>query len=173
MGIEKRGKPRKSRRPRLPSSSYAGRTTFTPSTKAWERIEKSFALHFSDEDRRELLKIVEAYFKSEPFERAAPFADDAQAWLADVRTKAEAFLGSLQPPASRREAAFFVQRLITQQLHEGQQSGAPDWNDIIRFIAAFLAATAGATTALSRRVKDGGFVEGSAWRELIRRLTRF
>ncbi len=39
-------------------------------------------------------------------------------------------------------------------------------------MSAFVAAIAGATTALSRRVK-GGFIEGHAWRELIRGLDRF
>jgi hypothetical protein len=137
----------------LPSASYTGSTRFTPSAEEWERIEKPFGLRFSDEDRRELVDIVEAYFKSEPFERAAPFAADAQAWLADVRTKADAFWGSLQPPALQREAAFFVQRLITENLHGGQQSGPHKWNEIIRFMSEFVAASGLAAAALSKRVE--------------------
>jgi hypothetical protein len=91
-------------------------------------MEKPFGLCFSDEDHQELVEIVDAYFKSEPLEGAAPFADDAQAWLAGVRTKATGFWRSLEPPASQREAAFFVQRLIPGNFREGQQSGPHMWN---------------------------------------------
>ena len=41
------------------------------------------------------------------------------------------------------------------------------------FMSSFVAASGLAAGALAKRVEGGGFVEGDAWRELIRGLTRF
>jgi len=120
MVLERRGSPRKSRRVRLPSSSYTGKTRFMPSAGEMAAIEKPFGVHFNPEDCQQLISIVDAYFSMQPFERAAPFADDAQAYFNDVQTKANALWRSLEPSAAQREAAFFVQRLITENFHEGQ-----------------------------------------------------
>jgi hypothetical protein len=109
----------------------------------------------------------------QPFESAAPFADDAQAWLGDVRSKTNALLTSLEPSPSQRKAAFFVQRLITENFRGGQASGPDKWDQIVMYVAAFVAATDLAAGELSKGVKGGGFVEGYAWRELIRKLRRF
>jgi hypothetical protein len=54
-----------------------------------------------------------------------------------------------------------------------KQSGPHKWDEIIRFMSAFVAAIAPVATALSNHVKGGGFVEGYPWSELIRGLTRF
>jgi hypothetical protein len=95
MILKKRRSSRKSRRVRLPSASYTGTTRFTPSAEEWQRTENPLGLRFSEENRQELADIVDAYFKFVPFETAAPFANDAQAYLNDVRTKANAFWKSL------------------------------------------------------------------------------
>ena len=128
---------------------------------------------FQPKDREQLVGIVDDYFGMQPFEGAAPFADDAQAYLKNVRAKANAFSRCLVPPPSRREAAFFVQRLITQRFHGGQQSGPDKWDEVIHFISAFEAASRLAAEELPKHVEGRGFVEGYAWRGLIRELDRF
>jgi hypothetical protein len=173
MASNKRGVPRKSRRARLPSASITGRQRFTPSTEQWRRIEHAFGVRFSDEDYRQLTIIIDRYFRMQPLETAAAFLDDAQAYLKAVLTNANALNRSLQPPASRSDAAFYVQRLILENFHTGQPIGPGGWNMIVMSMIAFVAASEQAEVTLSRRMKGGGFVEGYAWRKLIRELTHF
>jgi hypothetical protein len=174
MVLEKRGNPRKSRRARLSSASYTGRTWFAPSPEERRRIEAALGVRFSEEQFRELVGIVDNYFGMQPFERAAPFADDAQAWLNEVRSKARTFFEVLtRRPGSRRDAAFVVERLITKNLEDGRLGGQEKWNEILLCMSSFVVASEFAAKELSQQIKRRGFVEGDAWSKLIRELTLF
>jgi len=163
---------RKSRRPRLPSASHAETTRFAPSSEEWQRIAEPFGIEFSQADRKQLVGIVETYFVTQPFEAAAPHVADAKKYLKDITTKANAFFQSLSP-ASNPSAADYVQQLIVRNFRDGQTRTPQAWTDIITTMAAFLAATDRAQNVLSRCMPGGGFIEGYAWCELIRKLEQF
>jgi hypothetical protein len=166
--VQKLGSTRKSRRARLPSSSYGGRKRFTPSNELWRRMEKAMGASFDAMARHDLIHSVDAYFAMQPFEGAAPFANEAEAWLDQTKAHVDALLLQV---SSQDEAAFFVQRQLAQHLRPGKSAGRESWDDIVRFMAEL--AAAGALTASSlKRMRTGGFVEGAAWAGLIRDLTR-
>jgi hypothetical protein len=170
MAREKRGNPRKSRRARLPSARFTERARFNPSPEQWRLIERPLPVRLKSEDRQALVEIVDAYFGMQPFERAAPHVDDAQAYLQTVLAKARDFWFALQPSD---QAAFFAQRKIVKEIPGGRKLGLAAWQEIARLIEEFITAGERATTDLAKYEKSGGFVEGEAWRELIRALTRF
>jgi hypothetical protein len=175
MASEKRGNPRKSRRARLPSASYVGRTRFAPSDEKWRRIEKALGYRITSEDADELTQVVDRYFDMHPFEAAAPFVSDAQAYLQSVITKGHEFLSTLQPPDSN-EAAFNAQRLIVNSLPRQRRKGAVALHEFVMAIHEFMAACEAAKKKLQKLARVRArrtFVEGAAWRELVRKLTRF
>ena len=94
MAREKRGNPRKSRRAKLLSASYAGTTRFVLADDQWRQIEKALSYRLTSADTQELIQVVDRYFRIQPFEVAAPFVSDAHAHLQSVLTKGHDFVST-------------------------------------------------------------------------------
>jgi hypothetical protein len=168
----KRGKPRKSRRLRLRSSSFEGRSEFKLEPDLQRELEQALEVSLSLADASALTEIVTQYFSREPFEAAAPHVDDAMTYLQRLQDGADNFAVALGGTFKFADAAAEVQRLIMRQYPRQEGGGMPPWEYVLRLVYDFQGACTRARELLKAQ-KLEGFVEGEAWRQLIIDLTGF
>lgn len=166
----KDGRPRKSRRKRLPVASTGAPPEFDPSEGDWERIEAAYQF-FNQPDRQAISEIVDAYLDWEGFERAAPYLDDALAWLEKARKAAKSFQECLY---SGGDAVFYAQRYVARNVnhHLFEPDGPMDWSDLISFMTYFRSALARAEKEIPNEARVG-FAEGEAWEQMVRKLSDY
>ena len=117
----KKGTIRKSRRRRLPTSSGTWGMDFAPSDFDWRKIENAYGRAWDGEARGEIVALVKEYLLYEPFERNAPFVDDALTWISRVERHARAFWNATHDSHSHkakmiREAAWAAEFAIVDNL---------------------------------------------------------
>ena len=163
MPSSKNGNPRKSRLPRLGVATFSGTPRFRPKKAGWKSIEQAYGTTFTRAQKRGLTEIVLAYFRDQPFERAAPFAGDASRSLEGVTKSACEFVRALRIPeeGSTREAVFRVRDLI--------EIAAPSLNlaHLEGLTRGFVVACHAAKRDLEQEAK-ARIEEGQAWNALVR-----
>lgn len=171
-GRAKRGNMRKSVRRRLPTSSGSWGTEFAPTDDEWFRIERAYGRAIDGETRARIINVVKDYLLHEPFERNAPFVDDAIGWLDKVEGAAATFWRATfeAEDGSNREAMWSAQSAIEAHIRSAGLGESSQWHELVRIMTDVVAAI-----RLARRdlVADAGvgLVEGDAWRGLVVELT--
>jgi hypothetical protein len=110
----------------------------------------------------------------EPYERHAPFADDAEEWLNDVADAARAFHNTLikELEPKKREATWTSESLIEGNFRTHLLPEEGRLRRFIFLVGDFVSACRAARKEFPDAVKNG-FVEGQAWNRLVRNLTKF
>lgn len=184
--IEKVGRPRKRRLLRLPQSSgRGGDRSFSPTLGDWSRIEEAYGHPIDASGRKEIVALVESYFRFQPAERAAPFADDTLAYLDRLEKAGKKFWDVLlerqNMPMSMKEGQSYIaeedqirdsgkgyaQSILGSHLKKLDFRHKTDWNSLLDVIGAFQAATVATRTDIEDRVAKVGFVEGRRWQNLV------
>src|SRR5208282_1251413 len=173
---KKAGKPRKSRRLRLPIASGANaEVEFAPSGEDWERIERAYGRALSPADRSEIIGFVDRYFRWQPSEAMGPFADDAYHYLDQLEKAANKFWRvvlerSHIPMTGSGDQAHIAERDSIRgvgvgyvQSHVGrfirQYRGEKDWKGLLDMMQACMPAIMATRQYLDEQAKFG-FVEG-------------
>ena len=136
----KQGRPRKSRRRRLPTSGGSWDDEFEPTNADWARIEIAYGFPLPDADRKELIDIVRSHLMWEPFERNAPFVDDAEEWLENVTLTAKKFFNTLieQHEPKVREASWAAETLIEKHFRTREPPRPGEGNGLERSTSILL-----------------------------------
>jgi hypothetical protein len=186
---KKAGKPRKSRRIRLPIAAGAGSDVeFAPSGDDWQRIESAYGCSLSTDDRAEIVGLVDKYFRWQPSEVKAPFADDARRYLDQLEKTANKFWRVLleqshtpmtgsgdnahiaEKDSIRGVAVGYVQSQLGRFIK--QFRGEKDWRGLLDMMQACMPAIMATREHLDEQIKFG-FVEGRNWDELVWGLSEF
>lgn len=166
----KKGPPRKSRRKRLPISSAGGWPKFEPSESDWTRIAAAYP-YLDADDRPQIVALANEFLKLEPFERNAPFLDDAMKWLRKARKAAKEFHEIL---GVEGEAASYARdhaaRNVNHRLFEPE--GPMDWSGLSSFMTFFRSALLKAEIEIPKEARVG-FAEGEAWEKMVRKLSDY
>lgn len=170
---------------------WGGEQKFTPQPDDWARIEAAFGCALSSDDREAVVILVENYFRFQPSEARAPYADDAIHYLDRLEKAAKQFWEVLLekqniPMAGsgaeahiaegdmiRGVAIGFVQSHVGRYLEECHYRAPMDWNGLQDVIMACLPAFIKTREYLINEAARVGFVEGRTWDELIWKLTKF
>jgi hypothetical protein len=165
---------------------YCGRTPtgltpkFELTTAQWREVEPS-CCPLDAADRKKIVKLVASYYETQPFERSASFEADNKKWLDKVHKTAEGFYRALEEleaeserageglEADERDAAFNAKVLIELRLEQLPWRSIGDFRNAT---ADFIAAAEFA----KNKLKDDtgkGFVEGKAWKGLVKGLAQW
>jgi hypothetical protein len=186
---KKAGRPRKSRRLRLPIASGANaEVQFSPSGEDWERIERAYGRALTPDNRSEIAGFIDKYFLWQPSEAMAPFANDAYDYLNQLEKTANTFWRVLLershiPMTGSGDQAHIAQRdsirgvgIVYVQSHVGrfirQFRGGKDWKGLLDMMQACMPAIMATRQYLDEQAKFG-FVEGRSWNELVWNLSEF
>ena len=171
-GRAKRGTMRKSVRKRLPTSGGSWGTEFAPTKDEWLLIERAYGRTIDRETRAQIVGAVKDYLLHEPFERNAPFVDDAIAWLDKVEGAAATFWRATfeAEDGSNREAMWAAQSAIEEHIRSAGLGTSSRWHQLIRIMTDVVAAIRLARRDLAADA-GVGFVEGDSWRSLVVELT--
>jgi hypothetical protein len=167
----KAGKPRKSRRLRLPfSMGSEGDPEFMPQSTDWQRIEAAYGHPLTTEDRMAIVALVEDYFRWQPGEARAPFADDARRYLDRLEKAARKFwlLTFEAEEGAQTDAARYVQSYIGPHL----KSCGSEYRSLLDIMQPCIPAFTLMRDQLKEQIRLG-FVEGRAWDRLVWHLTDF
>lgn len=186
---KKAGRPRKSRRIRLPIAAGAGfDVEFAPSAEDWQRIERAYGRALSCDDRSEIVGFVDKYFRWQPSEVKAPFADDARRYLDQLEKTANQFWRVLleqshipltgagdnvhiaERDSIRGVAVGYIQSHVGRFIN--QFRGERDWRGLLDVMQACVPAIMATRQYLDEQIKYG-FVEGRNWDELVWNLSEF
>jgi hypothetical protein len=191
-GKFRKTKSRKSRRVRLPISiGWGFDVSFTPQLADWHRIETAYGHPLSAEQREAITLLVENYFRWQPGEARAPFADDARRYLAQLEKVGNQFwrvlLERSHIPMSgtgphdqhiaeqdmiRGVAIGYVQDHFGRYVAQFDHAGKTNFKRLLNVMQACIPAFEATKRYLDEQVKLG-FVEGRAWNELAWKLTEF
>lgn len=170
----KRGQPRKSRRARLPLSVVWGqRYQCKPSEKDWKRIEVAYPF-ISLEDRAPIARLVADYLSREPYERCAPFLNDATDWPGRTEKAAKVFHQAITelPSPERHDAIYAARGLVERRIRHCALPEGLEWHTLHGIMVHLIAAFDVAKRLLPTQAA-GGFVEGQSWDVLICKLSDF
>lgn len=168
--IVKKGPPRKSRRQRLPISSAGAWPEFEPSATDWERILAAYP-YLDADDRAQIVALANEYLKDEPFERNAPFLDDAMKWIRKTRKAAKEFHERLfEGGEAVRYARNYAGRNVNHHLFEPE--GPMDWSGLSSFMTFLRSALLKAENEIPKEARVG-FAEGEAWEKMVRKLSEY
>lgn len=184
--IEKAGNRRKRRLLRLPQAvGSGGDRSFTPSDDNWQRMETAYGHILKAADREEIVALVENYFRFQPAERAAPFADDTLAYLDRLDKAGKKFWNTLlerqNMPMSMKDGQSYIaeedqirdagkgyaQSVLGSHLKRIDFRHQTGWSDLLDIVGAFQAAVIAARDDIDDRSKKVGFVEGRQWDNLV------
>ena len=186
---KKAGRPRKSRRLRLPIAiGSRSDVEFAPSAEDWERIERGYGRTLNPNDRSEIVGFVHNYFRWQPSEVKSPFANDARRYLDQFEKSANEFWRVLleqshtpmtgsgddahiaEPDSIRRVAVGYVQSHLGRFI--GQFRGERNWRGLLDVMQACMPAIIATRQHLDEQTKFG-FVEGRNWDLLVWNLSEF
>lgn len=187
---KKAGRPRKSRRLRLPIASGANaEVKFAPSAADWERIEHAYGRALSQDSRAEIVGFVDKYFLWQPSEAMAPFADDAYRYLDQLERAANQFWRMLLershiPMTGSGDQAHIAERDSIRgvgvgyvQSHVGRYirefRSERDWKGLLDMMQACMPAIMATRQYMDEQANKLGFVEGRNWNELVWNLSEF
>ena len=156
---------RKSRRLRVQVSASSEWQQFEPSHQDWLSMEAAIGRPVADDLRAEIVKIVQKYFRMQPFEANAPFLDDVLKHLRAVTKSAKQLKGALRAP-SPNGAGDVVRAYLVQGFGEARP-------DAIEAMEADLDRLSEAAMLAEKDFLENshrGFSEGDAWQEMVRSL---
>ena len=164
----------KSRRKRLHISPIVvDPKVFMPRKSDWRRIQCAYEVRLSGSLRSEIIGLVDHYFYNHQLELAAPFADDAAAWLKKLRANLTDALHLMRRrPATATqisEAEDFGRSQIMVLMRKARRDVNWTWGQIVTHIAQ-LEHACGEVIQDCENSEDG-FKEGSGWNLLISQLT--
>jgi hypothetical protein len=151
---------RKSPRLRVALSSGVGAPAFLSlGAEAWKLIECAYGKNLLQEaDRIVIDRIVNSYLRWQPLERSAPFKSDVERTLSGIQQRLRAALILLDTSSTGLVAEAYLAKPGKNEKDFSQK--LIDLMNDCRFA--------------STRVRNGpGFVEGSAWRKMIRDLSEY
>lgn len=171
-GCAKRGTMRKSVRKRLPTSGGSWGAEFAPTEDEWLLIERAYGRTIDGETRARIVDAVKDYLLNEPFERNAPFVEDAIAWLDKVERAAATFWRATYKAedGSNREAMWSAQSAIEEHIRSAGLGTTSQWHELILVMTDVVAAIRLARRELAADA-GVGFVEGDSWQSLVVELT--
>jgi len=185
----KAGNPRKSRRKRLPMSfGSGGDVKFTPDPADWQRFEESYGRVLLPEMRGDLVILVDTYFRWQPSEQGAPFADDALAyfnrfekaarklWDVMLETHQTAMNGTGDEAhiAEHHETINVGIGYVQQQIgrHIKERDGKTSWRELLDIMQACMPALFLTRQYMTDQIDKYGFVEGHAWEQFVWKLKK-
>lgn len=187
--LRKAGVPRKSRRLRLPQASGSGGDrSFSPAAQDWERIERAYGHAIDPDGRQEIIVLVESYFRFQPAERLAPYADETLAYVGRLAKAGEKFWDVLlerqnlpfskkdgddyiaEEDKIRDQGKGFAQSVLGGHLKKFDFRHQTDWNALLDIVGSFQAAVAETQRDITQRAARTGFVEGRQWANLVWKL---
>ena len=164
--------PRKSPRKRIAASQSNAHFVFEPSADDWERVEAAYDHSLVEEDRTAIRNFVNEYFEWAPFEQNAPFKDDLEEYINQLRTAAVAFW---RAPASASEAvpsdAVSRARIMLELQFDDRRLG--EQNRLATLHGVMTSYVTACDRALVELREQEGFEEGRSWQQLIRQLTGY
>ena len=156
---------------------------FTPQPADWDRIEAAYGHSFSDDDRRQIIDLVDKYFFWQPSEPNAPFVDDAINYLNTLEKAGKRFWQAMLERKNipvligdlrlRSDAIIFVQSHVGRYLEHFDFRRKTDWDALQNTMGACVAAFGKTRQYLVGEAADRGFVEGRAWNNLVWNLFGF
>ena len=120
---------------------------FAPSDSDWRKIENAYGRAWDGEARGEIVALVKEYLLYEPFERNAPFVDDALTWISRVERHARAFWNATHDSHSHkakmiREAAWAAEFAIVDNLTTLLLGESDQWRKLIGVMTDVVSALA-------------------------------
>lgn len=166
----KKGPPRRSRRKRLPISSAGSWPEFEPTENDWARIAAAYP-YLNQDDRAQIVALANEFLYWEPFERNAPYLDDAMEWIRNARMAAKEFHEILGVGGDAVwYARDYTARLINHHLFEPE--GQMDWGGLSSLMTSFRSALLKAESDIPKEARVG-FAEGEAWEKMVRKLSDY
>jgi hypothetical protein len=156
---------RKSRRPRISASTFARVHDYKPSDKEWATMQEALGSRIPDKVRKDIVDIVQRYFNIAPAESAAPFINDVQKVISEIRDSTILLERSLRVVPGKLENA---QREACVRISSA--FGGIGKLEALRItLFALVRATAAARNKTQADEKLG-FREGDAWKQMVRDL---
>jgi hypothetical protein len=160
-----KGAARKSRRLRISVSAFSSVHDYKPSDKEWTTMQEALGSQISDKVRKGIVDIVRGYFNIAPAESAAPFIDDVQKVISNIRASTiclEQSLGVVPGDLenTQREARVRISSAF---------GGTAKLEALSKTLSGLMRATAAAGNKTQADEKLG-FREGDAWKQMARDL---
>jgi hypothetical protein len=155
---------RKSRRPRINFGATRGGPQFEPNEQSRKEFEKALGCEIPEPVRTALTEIVQSYFDSHSIETEAPFADEAQDYNAEIRTRALALRETLRNQGPTEKS---VRLILGRKMNIlGVKPGIPqlDW------IEKGLTSLVRGTSHTKEYFATSGSFEGDPWELMIREI---
>lgn len=164
---------------------------FRPTPEDWARIESTSGFRLSSEDRAAVVTLVENYFRFQPGESRAPYADDAIQYIDRLEKAGQRFWEVLlerqntpmtgsgadahiaEADMIRGVAIGFAQSHVGRYLNELHYKGPMNWNGLLDVMMECVPAFAKTREFLVGEASRVGFVEGRSWDNLLWKLTEF
>jgi hypothetical protein len=151
-------------------------------------METAYGQALEAPDREEIVRLVETYFRFQPAERSAPFADDTLAYIDRLEKAGKKFWDILlerqNMPMSMKDGQSYIaeedrirdagkgyaQSVLGSHLKRIDFRHQTGWSDLLDIVGAFQAAVIAARDDIDDRSKKVWFVEGRQWDNLVLRL---
>lgn len=156
---------RKSRRPRINLGTTRGAPQFEPSDQCWKDFEVALDRAIPDAVRRGLTASVQSYFDSQPFETSAPFVDDVQNYIAEIRSGTLALKASLRKQGQTEKTVRLI--LGRRSRIRGTKPGLDQMDMLNHVLTSLIRSTTEANKVCE---SNAGFVEGDPWNGMIREI---
>ena len=156
---------RKSRRRRINIGFSSEWQTFEPTDHDWIVMEKAIGQKLTAEVRFETTKIVQRYFKVQPFEKSAPFLDDVLKRM-EIITKAIANLQKALGEGGLDNLSDIVRAQLAQGLDGNTWEHIEELDEGLRLL--FASAQQAKLDFIEQ--SSEGLEEGDAWQEMAASL---
>jgi hypothetical protein len=155
---------RKSRRPRINFGTTRGGPPFEPTEQSWKEFESALDREIPEPVRTALAEIVQSYFNSHSIETAAPFVDEAQDYIAEIRTRLLALRASLRKQGPTEKLVRLI--LGRKSKIPGVKPGLPQMDMVERVSTSLVRAT----DETREYFATSGSFEGDPWELMIREI---
>jgi hypothetical protein len=150
---------RKSRKPRVRTSISSEWLEYTPTDDDWTEMEIAIGRPINSDVRSETIRIVQQYFRAQPFETNAPFLEEVLAGLDAIARAA----GQLQKALAAESSVIDI---IRAQIDQDLPSKLDVFDEMLQSI---ISAAPLAKTEFVEQSRNG-FAEGEAWQEMANKM---
>ncbi len=151
---------------------------FNPTSDNWEKIGAPYGLTFEDENKSEIIDIINRYFAHEHVESQRVRMADARAWLDNITIPLSkvCVLLKTKTEMTHDDAAAYAKQMITGKLNDllAKQLGIEvKWANINRFCNNLLVACKKARSSMEPQDDDGVTPDGFQWKQMVSSLMEF
>ena len=128
----------------------------------------------NEQQRKDIITIVDEYLSFQPTEQSVPFVSDATDWLSRLKKSIERSFEEMQRTTlgtrNVEAAAAHAQIDIINHLQSFRSNPKIRWDDILILMNDIIVACERSMIDVSEFHKGGGFIEGDAWDLMAVRL---